>query len=134
VHLDRFSKIDYATQTTRLKAWVDRFKPTTVIAEENSMGGPLIEQLQREGVQVQPFNTTSASKNEAIQALAMAFEKGDIHIIPDQVAIGELQAYEQERLSSGMFKYGAPKDSHDDTVMALAIGWQAVASGGGWGW
>jgi len=43
------------------------------------------------------------------------------------VLIGELQAYEMERLPSGMLRYSAPDGMHDDTVMALALGWQALA-------
>jgi hypothetical protein len=34
-----------------------------------------------------------------------------------------LQAYEMERLPSGMLRYSAPHGMHDDTVMALAIAW-----------
>jgi len=42
------------------------------------------------------------------------------------VLIGELQAYQAERLPSGMLRYSAPEGLHDDTVMALALAWQAV--------
>ncbi len=37
--------------------------------------------------------------------------------------IGELQAYEMERLPSGLLRYGAPEDIHDDFVMSLALAW-----------
>ena len=87
------------------------------------MGQPLIEQLQAAGLPVVPFTTTAASKQIAVDALALACERGSIRIIPDPVLIAELQAYEAERLPSGMLRYGAPAGMHDDTVMALMLAW-----------
>lgn len=133
VHLDRFNQIDYALQTMRLRALCERFKPLMVVAERNSMGEPLIEQLMREGLPVQPFQTTNASKAQAIDALALAFERGDLTIISDPMLVGELQAYEMERLPSGLMRYSAPEGMHDDTVMALALAWQGVGQEASYG-
>ena len=94
------------------------------------MGGPIVEALQRESLPVEAFLTTNASKQQAIDALVLAFENSGITIIPDDVLIGELQAYEGQRLPSGAMRYSAPPGMHDDTVMALAIGWSGIASGG----
>lgn len=127
-YVDRFNQIDYAVQTGRLKALAQRFQPVTIIAESNAMGEPIIEQLQRDGLPVQAFKTTNATKTAAIDALAMAFEQGAIKIIPDPVMIGELQAYEMERLPSGMLRYSAPEGLHDDCVMSLALAWSGVAN------
>ncbi len=125
-YLDRFNQIDYAVQVGRLKALASRFHPLQIIAESNAMGEPVIEQMQRDGLPVVAFKTTHASKTTAIDGLAMAFEQGTIKIVNDPVLIGELQAYEMERLPSGMLRYAAPDGMHDDTVMALAIGWTGV--------
>lgn len=126
VEFDRFNHIDYTIQTQRLRALSDRFKPKLIVAERNSMGEPLIEQLQREKLPVEPFTTTNASKAEAIDALSLAFEKSDIKILDKAVQIAELEAYEMQRLPSGMLRYQAPDGMHDDCVMALALAWQAV--------
>jgi phage terminase large subunit-like protein len=126
VHMDRFNQIDYAVQVNRLVALHERFKSTAIIAERNSMGDPLIEQLQRRGMPVYPFITTNATKARAIDELGLAFERGDIQIINEPVLVGELQAYEMERLPSGMMRYNAPQGLHDDCVMSLAIGWQGL--------
>lgn len=126
VYMDRFNQIDYQIQVGRLAALAEKFNPVAIVAERNSMGDPLVEQLQRQGLPVWPFTTTNATKTTAIDALAMAFERDDIQILNDQVLIGELQAYEMERLPSGMLRYSAPAGMHDDCVMALAIGWQGV--------
>ena len=123
VALDRFNQIDYSIQLQRLTALYERFRPRAIVAEANSMGQPLIEQLQAQGLPVVPFTTTAASKQIAVDALALAFERGSIRIIPDATLIAELQAYEAERLPSGMLRYGAPNGMHDDTVMALMLAW-----------
>jgi phage terminase large subunit-like protein len=128
VYFDRFNQIDYVLQAGRLKALAGRFKPTTVVAESNSIGDPVIEQLRRDGLPVTAFNTTSATKTAAIDALALAFEQGSIRILNDPILIGELQAYEMERLPSGQLRYNAPAGMHDDCVMSLAIGWTGVTN------
>lgn len=128
VKVDRFNQIDYTVQVGRLRALCERFRPRKIVAESNSMGDPLIEQLQRADMPVEAFQTTNATKSAAIDALALAFERGDIRIINDPVLIGELQAYEMERLPSGRFRYGAPQGMHDDCVMSLALAWHAVTA------
>lgn len=126
-YLDRFNRIDYTFQRARLMALNDRYKPSVIMAEENSMGAPIIDQLHRERLPVRGFYTSNASKAEIIELLALAFERGEIQILNDPVLVGELQAYEMQRLPSGMMRYEAPQGMHDDTVMALALAWQGVA-------
>jgi hypothetical protein len=126
VALDRHTGAEYAIQVARLHALAERFRPAVIVCETNSMGGPIFEQLSRERLPVRPFQTTQATKAHAIDALALAFEQRQIRIIPDPVLLGELQAYVAERLPSGLLRYGAAH-GHDDTVMALAIAWQAAA-------
>src|SRR5215470_584176 len=115
-------------QCERLKALAEQWQPEQILAEQNSIGQPIIEQLERDGLRIQAFTTTNASKAQAIEALALAFERGDIRILNDPVLVSELVAYQAERLPSGLLRYGAPAGQHDDTVMALAIAWGAVGS------
>lgn len=130
VALDRFNQIDYAFQMERLRVLVDRWRPDCIRPEVNSMGEPLVEQLQREGLPVTPFVTTNASKAAAVEALALAFERGDIHIINDATLIAELQAFEMSRTITGMTRYAAPEGMHDDCVMSAVMGYSAIAETG----
>jgi hypothetical protein len=91
------------------------------------MGEPLVERLTSDGLPMSGFQTTNASKEEAIRALEGAFERGEISIPNDRVLIGELQAYEQNKTPAGRFTFGAPEGMHDDMVMSLALAWQGVA-------
>lgn len=132
VHIDHFSGIGYELQVGRLKNLYHRFGMCPVLAEANSMGGPLIERLQREGMRIKPFWTTAASKAEAVESLSLAVENARISIPEDQrmdTLKKELIAFDQERTASGIIRYGAPPGMHDDTVIALAIAWSGIPIG-----
>lgn len=126
--VDRFTDINYDVQLQRLRALHQRFPRAPILAESNSMGGPLVEALQRMRLPVRPFQTTAASKSQAIEALALAFEQGAIRLPPVQWLIDELMAFDQERTASGAMRYAAPRGGHDDGVMSLAIAWSGVAT------
>lgn len=126
VFLDRFRDIDFHTQVQRLRALNERFQPMSIIAEDNAMGLPVVEQVQRLGLPVRAFHTTAESKRFAIETLANAFERGVIKVLNDEALIAELKAFAMDRLPSGAFRYGAPEGMHDDTVIALALAWSAA--------
>jgi hypothetical protein len=125
--IDRFRGLEYGLQRGRLQAFWERLRAKSwIFAESNSMGGPLCEQLQADGLPLCAFNTNAVSKSNVIQALALAFEQGRIRIPNDPALIGELQSFEGKPLPSGLMRYGAPEGGHDDCVMALAIAWQGL--------
>jgi hypothetical protein len=78
-------------------------------------------------VSVIGYQFTNATKAVAVEALALAFERGEVRIPNDPLLINELLAFEGNRLPSGMVRYEAPPGSHDDFVMALALAWQAAS-------
>ncbi len=127
VDIDRFNKVDWALQRARLKAMNDRWKCETIIAEKNSIGGPNIEALRREGLSVYGFETTAVSKPPLIESLVLAFERKEIAILNEPVLVNELEAYERTvSRETGRSKYGAPEGLHDDCVISCALGWKAV--------
>jgi Terminase large subunit, T4likevirus-type, N-terminal/Terminase RNaseH-like domain len=121
VYLDRFNQIGYEIQKTRFRALVDKFKPVSIIAEANSMGGPLVEQFQAEGLPVFAFITTNASKSTIVDDLTLALEMHSLRLLPDPVLEAELLGYEGKRLPSGLIAYSAPEKEHDDTVIATCL-------------
>lgn len=127
LELDRFNKIEWAFQRGRLRVSYDRWGVTYALAEENSIGSPNIEALQREGMIIAPFTTTSVSKAPLIQSFALALERKEAKWLNIPVATAELVAYEcKVSLATGRPTYGAPEGMHDDTVIARALAWQAV--------
>ncbi len=121
VHLDRMNQVDYHLQLQRLKATFERWRPVTILAEANSMGQPLIEQMQRLGLPVRGFTTTNATKAQIVEELALSFEQSRITIPNNPVLIGELEAFGMERLPSGQTRYSAPEGLHDDCVISLCL-------------
>jgi len=132
VYIDRMVDTDYAAQRSRLKALSELYNGALCLVETNSIGGPQLEELQRMGVPVQGFVTTNASKAQIVDALSLAFERGEIAILPDDVQMAELLAFQSERLPGGTIRYGAPEGAHDDTVIALALAWWAGRAGASW--
>jgi hypothetical protein len=127
VDLDRFNKVDWALQRGRLKAMADKWKVERIVAEHNSIGGPNIEALRREGLPVVAFTTTAQSKGPLIESLVLAIEKREVTLLNDPVLINELEAYERTvSKETGRSKYSAPDGLHDDSVIAAALGWLSV--------
>lgn len=92
-----------------------------ILAEENSMGLPNIEQMQLDGIDVEGFTTNNSSKAIIVQALRLAFQQHSWKWIHDPIAWNELEAFEMSITGSGLAKYGAPEGLHDDTVMARML-------------
>jgi hypothetical protein len=131
VGLDRFNQVAWEVQYGRVSAATTRWRLAGGLAELNSIGSPNFEQLQQQGLwQWRGFTTTNDTKAQIVQALALAFERGDIRIPDDAALIGELEAFEATRLPSGKWRYSAPDGMHDDTVIALALAWEARNGGG----
>ena len=134
VALDRFNQIDYVFQRARLATLAEEWGPTTILAEQNAIGDPILEMLQREGLPVAGFMTTAASKPPLIESLALALERAEWQWLDIPVATGELEAYERKvSPTTGRSSYGAPAGLHDDTVIARALMHRA-ATGGGPSW
>jgi hypothetical protein len=62
--------------------------------------------------------------------LALAIERREIGLLPDEVLLNELVSYTMERLPGGGLRYTAPSGGHDDTVIALALALYGVQYGG----
>lgn len=91
--------------------------PGRLLIESNGVGDPVIENLT---VPATPFLTTARSKVQALQALQLLFERGDI----------KAQWTSDERRALTL---AAWDDDHTaDEVMSLAIGASDLQHGGGW--
>jgi phage terminase large subunit-like protein len=129
--MDRFNRVDYSVLEDRLEAVYNRFNLDMMTIEDNSIGKGVVDHLRNRGLSINTFTTTNSTKHAAVTALQSAFEHGRIKIINDPVLIGELQAFEAKRNSSGTFTYSAPEGMHDDSVMSLALAWHGL-EGGSW--
>ncbi len=129
VDMERYNKLPWLTMRTRIRALWERWRNATIIAERNSAGGPVIEEMQSDGLPVLPFDTTPSSKPPLIQSLQLAFERQEITCLNDPVLKGELMAYEAKYSATGRPQYSAPEGMHDDCVMSLALAWDGIIRG-----
>jgi intein/homing endonuclease len=74
-----------------------------------------------------PKNTTSKTKEQLIRQLILAVESHSI-VITDRQTFQEMIIYQR---GSTPGTYSAPTGAHDDTVMALALAWDALLRSGG---
>jgi len=121
----RMRGMDYMVQAERVRAYLEHWRPSLVMVEINAMGQPIFEVLARWGLPVRAFETNLRSKAQAIEALALAFEKQEIAIPDNPVLVGELLAYRGEPTKWGIMSYSGPEGGHDDTVIALALAYHA---------
>lgn len=128
VCLDRSNQISYELQAKRLAALAARYNNALVIPESNSIGTPVIEQLQSLDVQVQPFTTTNATKQVIVDGMVLALEQSTATLLNDAVATAEMQAFEMERLPSGLYRYSAPENTHDDIVISRCLGLYGITN------
>jgi phage FluMu gp28-like protein len=130
IHMDRFNRVDYTVLGDRLHAVYKLFECETMTIEVNGIGQGVVDHLQDRGMTIIPFTTTSATKQGAITKLQSAFEHGEIRIVNNATMIGELLSFESKRSPSGSYQYSAPDGMHDDCVMSLALGWNAINNDG----
>lgn len=129
-YVERMSGVGFALQRARLLEIHRRYNVSAWVGEYNAMGGPQVEALQGEGLPIIAFTTTNATKQVVIDHLSLEIESGRLQLLNDPVLLGELRAFRQERLPSGLMRYSAPEGMHDDDVMALALAvWGARRSG-----
>jgi hypothetical protein len=126
---DRFNQIDWAFQYGRLTEILRRWNVSTCLVENNSIGDPGFEALQRAGLPVIAFSTTASTKPPLIENLALTLERAEWQFQPDPIWTGELEAYERKVSPvTGRSQYSAPDGMHDDTVIARALMVKASAS------
>jgi hypothetical protein len=132
VALDRFNQIDWKFQMGRIEALARRLQVAHLVVDQTGVGDPILEDLRRgfaarnPSVILSGFQFTNATKQQGIERLALAFELGEIEILPDPVLTFELEAIEWQRTPSGLTRYSAPEGLHDDCVMSLMMAHQAV--------
>lgn len=131
VKLEVEQDMPFALQLTRLKALAEKYNNALVVAEQNSLGDPLIEQAGVAGIRIMAFITTNATKATAVDQLALACERSKLPMFQsDERGILEMESFESSRTPTGMVKYAAPEGQHDDICMARLFAYSAIAESG----
>ena len=116
-YFDRFQMDWHNTKET-----IKRLPPAPIVVDSTGVGDPILEDLLREGINIEGLKFTSQSKQQLMEGLASAIQQGRIGF-PEGVIVNELDVFEYQFTANGV-RYSAPSGFHDDTVMALALAWQ----------
>ncbi len=121
--------LDYAGHVCRFerfqKPWNDtidtiaRLSKCKVKLDSTGVGDPVLEALQRKGVDIEGIVFTSRSKQQLMEGLAVALQARALSY-PEGPIRSELEAFEYEYTRTGV-RYSAPEGMHDDCVCALAL-------------
>lgn len=116
-YFDRFQMDWHNTKET-----IRRLPVAPILADSTGVGDPILEDLKREGINIEGLKFTSQSKQQLMEGLAQAIQQGKIGY-PAGVIVDELDIFEYQFTANGV-RYSAPSGFHDDCVMALALAWQ----------
>lgn len=95
--------------------------------EVNSIGDAIFEQIRAKYSKVEPFTTTSKSKQDAVESLQVANQNKEFTILPIDWLQKEFEIYTYEYShKTRSIKYSAPQGFHDDGVMSCCIAYKAL--------
>ncbi len=124
VYVDRFHRVDWATQIQRIKVALERYGCPEVYVDSTGFGEPIYESLRRDGVQARPYPFTQQSKTALIDNLALMIEQRRI-VLPEPKlwpeGIDELENFEYSVTEAGHIRAAAAGTGHDDIVISLAL-------------
>ena len=128
VYIERWRHDTWANIAQNIANKIKEYNAVTYV-EVNSIGDAIYDQIKAlvgYSYTVNPFVTSAKSKNEIIEALAVATQQGEVTFMPVDWLRKEFDVFTFEyNPKSRTVRYGAPYGFHDDGIMASAIGWYA---------
>lgn len=122
---ERFNQLDYVTQKAKIEAAYLRYGKPMCWIDSTGVGEPIYDDLVKQGLRIQPFKFTEASRTDLLRNLQLLLEQDKIKIPRDETLLGELKSFQYSLTPSGKVKAMVPEGVHDDTVMSLALAcWQ----------
>lgn len=124
VFADRFNRLDWSVQVGRVKAALDRYNGAPVLVDSTGGGEPVLESLLRADVDAVPYPLSNKTKSQAIDNLALLFERREVVIPRPDVfpeGVDELESFQYSVTDAGTVRSSAPSGMHDDIVIALGL-------------
>lgn len=126
VYQARFNKLDWGMQKARIaetaRHFTDGISPAQVVIDATGLGDPVVDDLGRMGIPVDPIKFTNDQKRQLIERLSNWIELGRIHMINIPETISELKNFTYDISDvTDRVRYGAPVGFHDDIVIAHAL-------------
>jgi hypothetical protein len=130
VAFERFHNLPWNEICNRIEVLAHRYRDARVIPDATGVGDPVVEELSRRGVNVEPviitggrnLTETGVPKTTLIQNLMVETERrGFTFPAKLEVLTNEMQSFEYGTTAAGSLVYSAPDGMNDDAVMALAL-------------
>jgi len=132
VYQARFNKIDWGMQKARIaetaRHFTDGTSPAQVVIDATGLGDPIVDDLARMGIPVDPIRFTNDQKRQLIEKLVNWIELKRIHILPIEETKRELTnfTYDISEVTDRV-RYEAPQGFHDDIIIAHALAvWRLI--------
>jgi hypothetical protein len=128
VYCDRWRQNSWSVIVNEVTNKINQYKAYTMI-EVNSVGDAIFEQIQNNvnaKDRIEPFVTTSKSKQDIIEQLIVANSNNEVQFLELEWLRKEFEVFTYEyNPKTKSIKYSAPNGFHDDGVMATAIAFNA---------
>lgn len=114
---------------------IRKYNAVKVQVETNSIGQIFYNMLQRKiaesnlNCSLKGFNTSNSSKQKIVNKLQVAIQNQTCKLLKDEKLIGQMGQFESKLSSAGKVTYAAAKSGHDDLVMAMLLGFDALSTG-----
>lgn len=127
---DKWNRAEWGVTKGRIRNLAREWK-ASVVMDTSNVGSVIYDDLRGEDFPLFPVAMHSPDvKNDLIESLKLAFESGAITLVSPKCRwclpvhedlVEEIFSYEAKLTPSGRISYSAPKGSHDDLVIALAL-------------
>jgi phage terminase large subunit-like protein len=132
VFCERWRHNTWSNIVDSLVAVLKRFDAHCFV-EVNSIGDVIFEQIKAVYYKIEPFTTTSKSKQEAVESLQVAIQNGKFSMNEIDWLKKEFDIFTYEYShKSRSIKYSAPQGFHDDGVMSCCIAYQCLKQSHGY--
>lgn len=130
VYQARFNKIDWGMQKSRIAETARHFNDgssprsnaASVVIDATGLGDPIVDDLARMGIPVDPIKFTNDMKRQLIEKFVNWIELKRVHILPIQETKVELGNFTYDiSETTDRIRYEAPVGFHDDIVIAHAL-------------
>ena len=127
-YIERWNHDTWNNIVSKVVVVINEYNCHTFV-EVNGVGDPIFEQVRDKVTNsqlIQPFVTTSKSKQDIIEQLVVANQNKEVKFLNKDWLFQELDLFSYEyNPKSKSVRYSAPSGFHDDGVMSSAIGYEA---------
>ena len=126
VYQDRLRTLEWPFQKSKIIEISRHYNNSLSVIDATGIGDPIVDDLSRVGLAVEPFKITEPSKKDLIEKLSIWIEQKKIKLLPLQETIFEYDNFSYEIGSTGRIRYGAREGFNDDIIISQALACHAL--------